>query len=274
MAKMTVPFAGKMARAAGDERAAAQPGPSFRSQPLSAAERTEYGVSGGRKTALSFLMLILLPFFASLPIMLYQRIETGLWFDTGQLAIVGAFFAVLMLLLCIQLMFSLRARLSLGDKAVTFTLPSGRGPTPMLRYVSHDVPYASIKEVELRREVFGGRWAPVLLQGAHLITKDNRDIPLGYVSEANVDPAFPYPVIAQQIAARAGVPLVDEGSIWRTLRKRTKATALGLLPGETYLVPDSELVALNTSHRRMILLLVNGLVALVAVCIALDGAGP
>ena len=56
-------------------------------------ERTDYGASGGRKTAFSFLMLLLLPFFASLPIMMYQRINHGLWFDTWQLFLFAAVFS-------------------------------------------------------------------------------------------------------------------------------------------------------------------------------------
>ncbi|MCK9911945.1 hypothetical protein MXD81_22510, partial [Microbacteriaceae bacterium K1510] len=63
------------------------------------------------------------------------------------------------------------ARIELGEKSVKMTLPSGRGPTPIVRYRSHDIPYDQIKAVETRREIYGGSVAPVLLQGARLILK-------------------------------------------------------------------------------------------------------
>ncbi len=196
-------------------RMAASESPASAAAAVPGVERTNYGASGGRKTAFSFLMLLLLPFFTSLPFMLYQRINHGLWFDTWQLLLFAVVFSAIMFLVLIELLFSLRAYLSLGKSSVKFTLPSGRGPTPMLRYASFDIPYHAIKAVEVRREVFGGALAPVMMRGAVIRTKDEREITLGYVSEANVDPAFPYPLIAEQIARRAGLPLVDQGTIWR-----------------------------------------------------------
>ncbi len=237
------------------------------------AERTEYGVGGGRKTAFSFLMLLLLPFFGSLPFMIYQRVTQGLWFDTWPLLFVAAVFSVIMFLVLIELMFSLRAYLSLGKSSVKFTLPAGRGPTPMLRYASHDIPYHAIKAVEVRREVFGGALAPVMLQGAILRTKDEREITLGFVSEANSDPAFPYPVIAGQIARRAGIPVIDQGTIWR---RDGKSHQMGFMSGSAHtrhIADRMELEALNQSHRRMVLLLVNVLVALVGLGLAADFLG-
>lgn len=241
--------------------------------PEAQSERTGYAASGARKTTLSFLMLLLLPFFASLPVMLFQRFAIGQWYDTMPLAIVGVFFSALMLLLLMQLMFSLRARLSLGETAVTFTLPSGRGPTPMLRYASHAIPYSEIQAVGLRREVFGGSYAPIVLQGAHILTKAGASIPLGYVSEANVDPAFPYPAMARQIAARARIPVTEEGGVWRTLLKPQQAKALGIIPGQSYAVTAADIEGLNRSHRRMIVFLVNLLVTLVLAGIAMDFVG-
>ena len=42
-------------------------------------ERTVYEASGGRKTIFSLVFLLLLPFFASLGPMLYQRLANGRW---------------------------------------------------------------------------------------------------------------------------------------------------------------------------------------------------
>ena len=254
-------------------RMAAASSPATASTAVPGRERTEYGAGGGRKTAFSFLMLLLLPFFASLPFMMIQRVNHWLWFDTWQLVLFGAVFSGIMFLVLIELMFSLRAYLSLGKSSVKFTLPSGRGPTPMLRYASHDIPYHAIKAVEVRREVFGGTLAPVMLRGAVLRTKDEREITLGFVSEANSDPAFPYPLIAEQIARRAGLSIIDQGTIWR---RDGKTHQMGFMSGSAHtrhIADHMELEALNKSHRRLVLLLVNGLVLLVGLGLAADFLG-
>jgi hypothetical protein len=222
-------------------------------------ERTVYEATSGRKTSFSFAFLLLLPFFASLPGMLYQRLSGGLWVDTVGLMILAAGFTIVMFLLFIELLFSLRARVEIGDKAVKLTLPAGRGPTPMLRYATHEIPYDQIKAVETRREIYGGAIAPVLLQGARIITKDDRAIRLGYVNESNVDPCLPYPVIARQIAERAGVVLNDRGSVWRSYRRKL----LGLKSMDDGMKPidEAQIAELNRSHRRW----VTGVIALVGV---------
>ena len=63
----------------------------------SSARSTRPGA--GRKTFLSLAFLILLPFYASLPAMLVQRLMHGLWFDTIGLMVFSAIFTVLMVLL-------------------------------------------------------------------------------------------------------------------------------------------------------------------------------
>lgn len=240
-----------------------QPGP----------ERTEYRVAGSRRTVAAFAVLLLLPFFASLPFMLFQRIAIDQWHDILPLAIVGGFFAVLMCLLLIQLMFTLRARVLLGPQAVSFTTPSGRGPTPKWGYASQTMPYTDIKSVVLRREVFGGAFAPVMLLGAHIVRKDGRDVALGYVSEINGDPAFPFPVIARQIAQRAGVPLNFDSYIWRTIWRKRQAQALGIARGQAHAMSADDIAAFNRSHRRFIVLLINLLVAAVVIGMATDYIG-
>lgn len=233
-------------------------------------KRTEFQPSGGRKTFFSFLMLLLLPFFASLPFMIMQRVSHGLWFDTWQLVLIALVFASIMFFVAIELMYSLRAHLSIGNTSVKFTLPSGRGAVPMFNYMSRDIPYSTIKNVELRREIFGGVAAPVMLRGALIRTKDEREHLLGYVSEANTDAAFPYPAIAEEIARRAGVPVIDSGSIWR---HHTKRAQMGFMAGSAHTrhVADTlEIAELNRSHKRMVLGLVNMLAVLVMIGIAAD----
>lgn len=230
-------------------------------------ERVDYNISGGRKTLFCFLFLILLPFFVSLPAMLYMRIKNGLWPDTIGLAILGTGFAIIMFLILIELMFSLRARVHLGDDGVKMTLPSGRGPTPMLRYRTYDIPYDQIHSVETRREIYGGSVIPFLLQGARLHTKDGQSIPLGYVAEQCIDPCLPYPEIARKIAERARLPMIDRGHVHRSFRHKM----LGLKsPNADTIVNDAQIAALNRSHGNLVLGLVSAVLVLMAIGIVDD----
>jgi hypothetical protein len=112
--------------------------------------------------------------------------------------------------------------------------------------------------------------APVLLQGARLILKDDTPVKLGYVSEANSDPCFPYPEIAQKIAERAGLRVEHKGNVRRSLQKKYLGLRRGLLtPGDGN-VEEAEIEALNKSHRRWVMRLISLLAGLVVVGIALD----
>ena len=93
-------------------------------------ERTVYAAGGGRKFAFSFVFLLLLPFFISLPPMLFWRISQGHWQGTVGLVVLALGFTFIMFLLFIEVMHSLMTRIELGDTSVKMTLPSGRGPTP------------------------------------------------------------------------------------------------------------------------------------------------
>jgi hypothetical protein len=236
-------------------------------------ERLDYRASGLRKTVLSFAILILLPFAVSLPVMLFQRLAVGQWFDVAPLAIVSVAVAILLGLLLILLMAALRTRVTLGETSVSLMLPSSRGPTPRLAYRSATIPYADIKDVSLRREVFGGAFAPVVMQGAHISKKSGGGVTLGYVSEANVDPKFPYPRIARQIAARAGIAVTGEGGIWCLPQTPRQAAIFGVKPGQIAEISITDIERLNRRHRRVLLLLFNVLVTLTAAGIALDLVG-
>jgi hypothetical protein len=234
-------------------------------------ERTTYGVGGGRKTLIAFVFLLLLPFFASLPAMIFMRISRGLGVDAVGLSILAVAFAIIMFLLLINLMFSLRAHLHLGESAVHLTLPSGRGPTPMLRYRSESIPYTDIAAVETRREIYGGSLAPMMLHGARLIKKDGTFVRLGYDSEANTNQVFPWMMIADQIARRAGVAVRDAGSV----RRSVGAKMLGVV-SQTAPTPitDDEIQALNRAHVRVVVGLVGFLLTLVAIGIFNDVTNP
>jgi hypothetical protein len=242
--------------------------------PKKKPERTLYAAGGGRKFAFAFVFLILLPFFISLPPMLFWRLSQGVWTGTFGLLVLAAGFTVIMFLLFIEVMHSLMTRIELGENSVKMTLPAGRGPTPVVRYRSHDIPYDQIKAVETRREIYGGSMAPVLLQGARLVLKDDSAVKLGYVSEANSDPCFPYPEIAQKIAERAGLQVEHKGNVRRSLQKKyfgLKKEFLAEAAGE---VPEAEIEALNKSHRKWVMRIIGLLVGLMVLGIALDIAYP
>lgn len=237
-------------------------------------ERTVYEASRARKILFSFVFLILLPFYISLPAMILMRIQHGQAFDAIGLAIMATAFTILMLLVMIELLFSLRARVAFGKDSVKMTLPSGRGPTPMLFYRSHEVPYDYVHTVETRREIYGGSLVPVLLKGARIILKneeggEGKAIPIGYVSEANMDPTFPYPEIAQKIADRARLPLIDRGNVRRSFRRKFFGIK-GRRVNEVDLVDEAQIAELNQSHKNMVIGLVGALVLLIVIGIVDD----
>jgi len=225
------------------------------------SERVVYRASGGRRIAFSLIFLLLLPFFISLGPMLYARISHGLWEGTIGLMVIAAGFAVVMFLVVVELLHSIRSRVELGNTAVRLTLPSGRGPQPMLRYRTHEIPYKDIEAVEMRREVYGGVWAPMMLKGARVVTKGGDKIRLGYVNEANVDPAFPYVEIAERIAHRAGVALIDQGSVRRSMPKKVLGIVSG--PREKQSIDEIQMRDLNRKHTRLMAVLIFGLVLLI-----------
>lgn len=233
-------------------------------------EQTVYESGAGRKLAFSFIFLLLLPFFISLPPMLFWRLSQGQWLDTIGLMILAAGFTFIMVLVIIELMHSLRARVELGEKSVKMTLPLGRGPTPVVRYATHDIPYDQIQAVETRREIYGGSVAPVLLKGARLTLKDGSRVPLGYVSEANTDPCLPFPEIARQIAERAGLSVNDRGNVRRSMQKKFLGFKKEIVDEEEGPVEEAEIEALNKSHHRWVMRLIGLLGVLVVLGIALD----
>lgn len=236
-----------------------------------ANERTLYAASGLRKTMICFIFLLLLPFFVSLVPMIGMRLMHGLVMDAVGLGVLAIAFTALMFWLLIILMFSLRARVQLGEKDVRLTLPSGRGPTPMLRYRTHELHYTDIAAVETRKELYGGAIAPVMMEGARIVKKDGTIIKLGYDAEANTDQAFPYIEIAHAIAKRAGLPVTNQGHV----RRSTTSKMMGVMaPAHAAPVDDAEIAKLNADHNRFILGLVVAMLALVVIGLTLDVINP
>lgn len=248
---------------------AAMVGAPSQSPAAGAPGRRIYQASTVRKTLLSFVFLILLPFFASLPAMVAQRIMHQLWPNMVGFAIFAIAFAIIILLVLFELIRSIRARVVIGESAVGLTLPAARGiAMPKLFYKSRVIPYSEIETVETRREVYGGAIAPVMLRGARIVTKSGDKVPLGYVSEANVDPVLPVPEIAAEIARRAGLEVVDHGTVRRQFHKKMRgirATDDGASP-----LTEADIAALNRRHNKVMLALCGALFLLVAAGLVLD----
>jgi len=234
-------------------------------------ERTVYEAGAGRKFFLALAFLILLPFYASLPAMLIQRLMHGLWFDTIGLMVFSAIFTAVMALLGVQLYHAIRSRVEFGDTSVKITVPQGSGATPMLRFVNREVPYDQIQAVETRCVLFGNAMAPVLLRATRLLTKDGQHVRLGNVNEDNVDQALPFPEIGHKLAQRAGCEVVDGGMVRRSIERRI----LGLLGRKTAIeespaLTDTELAEVKSRHTRAIRYLIIVMAVLVVAGIAID----
>lgn len=233
-------------------------------------EPEDYGASTLRTTIFCLVFLLLLPFFASLPAMIGMRASAGLLSDNLGLLVLAAVFSGVMFLVFVEMMFSIRTRVHLGRDKARMTLPSGRGPTPMLRYRTYEFPYDQVQSVETRREIYGGALVPVLMKGARVNLKDGSVVRLGYVSEANDDPVFPYVEIARKIAERARLPLIDRGSVRRSVR--SKMMGIKASDFENTLVEDREIARLNASHNTFMLALIGIVLLLMLVGIAQDFA--
>lgn len=220
-----------------------------------------YRAGGGRRFAFAFVFLLLLPFYLSLPAMLLQRIAGGLWADTATLLVIAVSFTALMALILVELLASIRTRIDIGASSLKMTAPAAAGPTPKFSYKTHEIPYDQIKAIETRREIYGGRLTPVQLRGARLLKKDGTIVPLGFVSEANMDPAFPYLEIAQKISERSGVPLSNMPTVRRSFSQRLLGFKRIPRPEENF--DDSQIAALNAQHNTAVLALIFFLVLLV-----------
>jgi hypothetical protein len=233
------------------------------------ARKAFYDCGGGRKTFFSIVFLLLLPFFVSIPVMLYQRIVKGVWLDTWGLIVIAVVFAALMLLILFELMFSLRAYVEIGTDKISFTLPHrGGGVIPLIFYQSRTLPYSEIKAVETRREVYGNMIAPMMMRTVVLVLNTGERILLGYANDSDDDPRFPFPLIGRQIAERAEVPFIDKGNVLRRLHRKM----FGMAQSEQ-ISEESEIAALNRRHAQFLVLLVGALIVLLVIGIGADILG-
>lgn len=229
--------------------------------PSSGVEKTYYESGGGRKTFYALVFILLLPFFVSLPVMIGQRIIKGVWLDSWGLGVVAIGFTLIMILVLFELVFSLRAKVDIGTKAVALTLPSGGGGlTPTVFYQARTIPYEDISAVQSYCDCYGGAIAPVVLRGTRLILKSGERIPLGFVNELDDDPRFPFNTIARQIAERAGLEVVDLGHVRYALHQRMFGVA-----NASAAIPPEEVAKINRGHNWFL----TGIIALMALLLLL-----
>ena len=219
--------------------------------PEGEGEKTFYEVGGGRKTFFALALIVLLPFFVSVPVMLYQRIAKGVWLDTWGLIIIALAFLAIMLLILFELIFSLRAKVDIGHNAVALTLPRHGSLLPTFFYESRTIPYEDIEAVQTYCDCYGGSVAPMVLRGSRLILKTKETVPLGFVNDRDDDPRFPFPHIARQIAARARVPVKNLGHVQHALHRRMFGIKQ-LSPDE---LPADEVDTINRRHRSFLIAL-------------------
>lgn len=247
------------------------PGIATSGQPESRPEVLHWHAGTGQAIVLSFLFLLLLPFYVSLGPMLFLRLKHGLWVDTIGLLVVATLFSALMGLLLVHLVHTIRSRVRLTASEVSLTLPRvDRGPTPKLGFHSRTIPLGEIAAVDTRSEVYNPTLAPTLLKSTRLTLKDGSRIVLGYTNEQCDDRAFPYTQIGEEIARRAGVAVKDHGVVRRSLSKRV----LGLSTDAAENTPlgPGEIGAINARHSTAMRGLLAGMSLLVVAGLAMDFA--
>jgi hypothetical protein len=227
---------------------------------------------GGRRIVLAFAFLLLLPFYVSLGPMLFQRASRGLVLDTMALLALALAFSALMALILQQLIHAVRTRVALDTTGINMTVPvvGLRGPFFLFRYATTAIPYADIAGVETRSEAYGGTLAPILLTSTRLTTKSGQGHVLGYVNANETEAQIPFTEIGSEIAARAGVRVIDQGVVHRSVKGRVFGIANTTI--DQTKVSGAEIETLNMAHTRNLRLLVGALALLVVGGITLDFA--
>lgn len=240
---------------------------SFLMPDLSKPARRTFRAGGFRTTFFAVLFMVLLPFFVSLPAMLYQRFSHGVWLETWGLMVIAIAFTVVMLLILCELLNSILARVELGESGVRIVLPYRRALLPTMFYRKHEIPYNQMHLIETRREVYGGLLAPVMMYGARIIDKNGDVCSLGYVSEADIDPLFPVRDIVEDISKRANIKVVDKGAV----RRQASRKLLGLVadPNEAP-ISEADVDRLNRRHKGFMYSLIGLMTVLIALGVRTD----
>ena len=125
----------------------------------------------------------------------------------------------------------------------------GAGATPMLRFFNKEIPYDKIAAVETRGVLFGNAMAPVLLRATRLATQGRRARAARQRQRGQRRSALPFPEIGAKIAQRAGVEVVDAGTVRRSIEKPVLRFFGRKTPTEeSPPLTDVEKAEINTRH--------------------------
>lgn len=170
----------------------------------------------GLQTILSVTFFLILLFMVN-------AIAGAVWLATRNLQADAIIFSVMFVIGAVLLFYAgiflfaaSHSEVHLGDDTATMVLPNWRGPTPFFPYTECQVPYKDLAAVETRSEVYRYVALPVIVQSACLVRTDGRRLTLGYVQERPQDPWIPFHTIAEQIAEKAGVAVVNRGVVQGT----------------------------------------------------------
>jgi hypothetical protein len=176
-------------------------------------EITRYRPSRGLQSVLSVTFFVIVLFMVN-------ALAGALWLATHNLQTDSLIFFLMFVTAGVRLFYAgiflfaaSHSEVHLGPESATLILPNWRGPTPLFPYTECDVPYKDLAAVETRGEIYHYFVLPVIVQSSCLVRKDGKRLTLGYVRENPEDPSMPFHTIAEQIAERAGVPLVHRGIV-------------------------------------------------------------
>ncbi len=178
-----------------------------------AGEVLNYKPPRGLQTILSVTFFFLLLFMVN-------GIAGSIWLATRHLPFDAVIFFMMFVIGSILLLYAglflfaaSHSEVHLGPQRATLVLPNWRGPTPFFPYMEARVPYKDLAAVETRLEVYRYFVIPVIVKSSCLVRKDGERLTLGYVQETPQDPWIPFHTIAEQIAERAGVPVINKGVV-------------------------------------------------------------
>ncbi len=172
-----------------------------------------YKVSIGRQIVLWFTFLLFLPFFISMPIMIFMRIAHGQIMDTLSLGLIFVFSFIGILFIILQILAAGRQRVDMHQDKVTLKLPTWRGPTPTGPVIKTELTYADITAIEKRGEIYALMGILGLREVSSIIASDGKRYVLGYVTENEADAPVPYNKITQLLSEKTGKPVLHKGAV-------------------------------------------------------------
>ena len=110
------------------------------------------------------------------------------------------------------LLSALAVRIEVGPASIKLRVPRVRGPLPLIGMTHAELTYDAVLSVQCREEVYVS-FGLVTVQIAYsIVTRNGNQILLGVMPQ-NIGAALPFDQAAEQIAARAGLGILDRGAV-------------------------------------------------------------